>query len=164
MDTNINSYLDKNEDVILFGRLHWFYIIKPLAASILFFITSVILFFSSLKFNYDILLYSGCILLFMCIVSYTWGYIVRIKTEYAITSSRLIQKEGIFDIKITEIPLFKVETVNFYQTFWQRLLNTGVIELVGSGGTSHVIRYLQDPNKVRNVIMSSINSKTSKYD
>jgi uncharacterized membrane protein YdbT with pleckstrin-like domain len=81
-----------------------------------------------------------------------FGYFIRNRTEFAITNNRFIQKDGIFDIKMTEIPLFKVETVNFYQTFFERMLKTGAIELVGSGGTNHKVEFVQHPYEVRNMI------------
>ena len=81
-----------------------------------------------------------------------YGYFLRIKTEFAITNSRFIQKDGIFNIRLTEIPLFKVETVNFTQTFMERIMGTGSIELVGSGGTNHKIDFVQRPFEVRNLI------------
>ena len=60
------------------------------------------------------------------------------------------------NIKMTEIPLFKIETVNFYQSFWQRVLGTGSIELVGSGGTFHRVNYIEKPLIVRKMIVSEI--------
>lgn len=53
---------------------------------------------------------------------------------------------------MTEIPLFKIETVNLYQSLWQRMFSTGSIELVGSGGTNHRVDYIQEPFDVRKTI------------
>ena len=53
---------------------------------------------------------------------------------------------------MTEIPLFKIETVNLYQSLWQRLFSTGSIELVGSGGTNHKVDYIQSPFDVRKIL------------
>lgn len=78
--------------------------------------------------------------------------------RFGITSNRFIQKDGILNIKMTEIPLFKIETVNFYQSFGQRLLGTGSIELIGSGGTFHRVNYIEKPMAVRKVIVGAINS------
>lgn len=64
---------------------------------------------------------------------------------------------------MTEIPLFKIETVNFYQSFGQRLLGTGSIELVGSGGTSHRVNFIEKPLIVRKTIVGAIN-KTGTLD
>jgi uncharacterized membrane protein YdbT with pleckstrin-like domain len=96
-------------------------------------------------------------ILFVALVIYIIGRIIRTRTEFVVTNSRFIQKDGIFNIKMTEIPLFKIETVNFEQTFWQRILGTGSVELVGSGGTFHRVHYIKKPQLVRKTIVSTIN-------
>ena len=40
---------------------------------------------------------------------------------------------------------------------WQRMVGTGSIELVGSGGTFHRVDYIEKPLKVRKIIVSTIN-------
>ena len=79
--------------------------------------------------------------------------------EFAVTDIRFVQKDGILDIEIKEIPLYKVETVNFSQTFLQRLLGTGDIELVGSGGTTHQLTYIAHPMDVKKAISRAISNK-----
>ena len=89
---------------------------------------------------------------------FTWivGRIVRTRSEFAVTDTRFVQKDGIFNIKMTEIPLARIETVNFYQSLWQRILGTGCVEMVGSGGTSHQVHCIEQPMKVRKIICASI--------
>ena len=65
---------------------------------------------------------------------------------------------------MTEIPLFKVETVNFYQTFFERMLKTGAIELVGSGGTAHRVEFVQHPYEVRNMIATFMKKKEASVE
>ena len=86
------------------------------------------------------------------------GRIVRTRSEFAVTTTRFVQKDGIFNIKMTEIPLQRIETVNYYQTFWQRIIGTGCVELVGSGGTSHQVHCIEHPMRVRKCIVSAINA------
>lgn len=91
-----------------------------------------------------------------------FGYFLRVKTEFAITDSRFIQKDGILNIKLTEIPLFKIETVNFEQSFIERIVGTGSIELVGSGGTNHKVSFVQAPLKVRNLITTYMKEENAR--
>ena len=84
------------------------------------------------------------------------GRIVRTRSEFAVTDTRFVQKDGIFNIKMTEIPLARIETVNFYQSLWQRIIGTGCVEMVGSGGTSHQVHCIEHPMKVRKIIVASI--------
>ena len=50
-----------------------------------------------------------------------------------------------------------METVNLTQSFVQRLINTGNIELVGSGGTNLRLSYVSKPTIVRNTIIKALN-------
>lgn len=155
----IERTLENGEEVIFQGRLHWTFNWEYSlggAALLLLCLVGMLLNFVA---NYgepsngtaatNIACIIGMIIGALCM---GWGYFIRSKTEFAITNTRFIQKDGIFNIKMTEIPLFKVETVNFYQSFAERLLGTGTIELVGSGGTSHKLSYVQEPYKVRNLL------------
>ena len=98
----------------------------------------------------------------VALIVYLVGRLIRTRTEFVVTTDRFIQKEGILNVKMTEIPLYKIETVNFYQSFWQRMLGTGCIEMVGSGGTSHQIHRIEHPMEVRKTIVSAINKQDSK--
>ena len=168
MANYIQQTLEQGESIIHKGRLHWSYnvinttvggfvaIIGLLAACFCKKITA--------PEDNQLWLTIGGVLFFVGVVTVTWGYFIRSKSEFAITTSRFIQKDGILNIHLTEIPLFKIETVNFYQTFCQRIFNTGSIELVGSGGTCHRVDFIQHPLKVRKVLNASINEQRTSED
>jgi uncharacterized membrane protein YdbT with pleckstrin-like domain len=108
----------------------------------------------------DAYMYAGLAVAVLGLIIGIIGRIVRTRSEFAITSTRFVQKDGIFNIKMTEIPLHRIETVNYYQTFWQRMLGTGCVELVGSGGTSHQVHCIEHPMQVRKMVLSAINAST----
>ena len=149
--------LEQGEQIMYRGRLHWYFNFRYTvwgAASI-----AAGLFFMGYaagnvleRATVSILLGVGAVACLLGLGLIFYGYFLRVKTEFAVTDSRFIQKDGIFSIKLTEIPLFKIETVNFEQTFIERIVGTGSIELVGSGGTNHKVESVQDPMKVRNII------------
>lgn len=154
----IEKTLEKGETVVMKGRLHWSYNWEYSFGGFLLFAACAVGLIIDLA-NYDSsntdikAIAIGCVAgIIIGALLMFWGYFIRNKTEFAITNHRFIQKDGIFNIKMTEIPLFKVETVNFYQSIGQRLLGTGTIELVGSGGTSHQLGYVKNPYKVRNLL------------
>lgn len=155
----INKSLEKGEEIILNGRLHWVYIAKFVVSTMLLIILgAAALVWKFTSKDKDIMLYVGLGLLVIALILYFIGRVLRTRSEFAVTNSRFIQKDGIFNVKMTEIPLYKIETVNFYQTFWQRVLQTGSIELVGSGGTSHRVDCIQKPMLVRKTIVGAINN------
>lgn len=159
----ITSSLEEGEVIVLNGRLHWTAIASYLVATWICAIIGVAIMGYAL---YDEqskgLLWAGGVALLVAFVIYVVGTIVRTRSEFAVTTSRFIQKDGIFNISMTEIPLFKVETVNFHQTFMQRILGTGCIELVGSGGTSHRVHAVEHPMEVRKTIVGIINKSATK--
>lgn len=152
----IEKTLEPGEQVIFKGRLHWSFNFRYTAWGLFLILGCIACFvYSYMLTDPDIskiLNITAIVLAFIALILIGIGYFIRSKTEFAVTSSRFIQKDGILSIKMTEIPLFKVETVNFYQTLWERVIGTGAIELVGSGGTNHRVNYVQHPHKVRNII------------
>lgn len=162
MANYIRQSLEQGEQIIYNGRLHWSYIFRYLFYSFLFTIAGIVaLVLAYYKFpeHKQALFYTGIALLVLAFFIWIVGRIIRTRTEFSVTNTRFVQKDGIFNIKMTEIPFSKIETVNFYQSLWQRFLGTGCVELVGSGGTSHQVHCVKHPMKVRNLICASIKNK-----
>lgn len=153
----ITNSLAKGEQIVLQGRLHWSSMLKHLLSSV--FLTFVA---SGYHVSKNELYYLGGVFLIVAVAVYFVGRIIRTRSEFAVTTTRFIQKDEIFNIKMTEIPLFKIETINFYQSFWQRIIGTGSIEFVGSGGTSHTVKYIEKPLIVRRTIVSAINKNQNR--
>ena len=145
MANYIKQSLEEGETIIFKGRLHWSYIFRYLFFSLLFVLggaTCIFLAYYRQPEKQQTLFYVGMALLVLAFIIWIVG--------------RFVQKDGIFNIKMTEIPLARIETVNFYQSLWQRILGTGCVEMVGSGGTSHQVHCIEQPMKVRKIICASI--------
>ena len=164
MANYIKQSLEEGETIIFKGRLHWSYIFRYLLFSLLFTIcgiVSIALAYYKYPEHKTSLFYAGIALLVLAFFVWIIGRIVRTRSEFAVTDTRFVQKDGIFNIKMTEIPLARIETVNFYQSLWQRFLGTGCVEMVGSGGTSHQVHCIEQPMKVRKIICASIKKPQS---
>ena len=157
----INS-LEEGEQIVFQGRLHWISIYQYLLSGFILILVAGCLLTSGYFLSHSELFIIGAGVLVLAIVILIIGRIIRTRSEFAVTTSRFIQKDGILNIKMTEIPLFKIETVNFYQSLWQRMVGTGSIELVGSGGTFHRVDYIEKPLIVRKTIVSTINKNPNK--
>ena len=164
MANYIKQSLEEGETIIFKGRLHWSYIFRYLFFSLLFAMGGILVIWLA-YYRYPEhqtqLFYAGIALLVLAFFTWIVGRIVRTRSEFAVTDTRFVQKDGIFNIKMTEIPLARIETVNFYQSLWQRLLGTGCVEMVGSGGTSHQVHCIEQPMKVRKIIVASIKKPQS---
>lgn len=162
MANYIKQSLEEGETIIFKGRLHWSYIFRYLFLSLLFLLAGIAAFVlgrSTYPEHQTPLNYAGIALLVLAFFTWLVGRIIRTRSEFAVTDTRFVQKDGIFNIKMTEIPLARIETVNFYQSLWQRVVGTGCVELVGSGGTSHQVHCIEQPMKVRKVICLAIKKK-----
>ena len=162
MANYIKKSLEEGETIIYKGRLHWSAIFRYLFFTFLFFVCGVVAIWLA-YYQYveqkEALLYTSAVFFVLALLTWLVGRIVRTRTEFAVTDTRFVQKDGIFNIKMTEIPLARVETVNFYQSLWQRIIGTGCVELVGSGGTSHQVHCIEQPMQVRKTIVASIKKK-----
>ncbi len=149
----IKKTLEPGEKIVYMGRLHWYFKFRYTALGTFLILLGIGAHLLAWSKNMDTwMYYVSSIIALVGIILIAYGYFLRSKTEFAVTNTRFIQKDGVFSVQMTEIPLFKVETVNFYQSFLERLIHTGAIELVGSGGTNHKVEYVKDPFKVRNLI------------
>ena len=162
MANYISNSLEKGEQIVYKGHLHWIFIYKYILTWVGLLLVAGGVAFYGYHVDNSLYYYIAGGLLFVAIVVYIIGRIIRTRSEFAVTTSRFIQKDGIFNIKMTEIPLFKIETVNLYQSFWQRIIGTGCIELVGSGGTFHRVDFIKKPLTVRRTVVSAINKNNNK--
>ncbi|MCI6373445.1 MAG: PH domain-containing protein [Paraprevotella sp.] len=161
MNSYITKSLENDEKVVLRGRYHWTFTASKIICAWIFAIVSVALliatrYYSEYKTTLLVMAASAMVL---ALINTLWGYILRSRTEFAVTDTRFIQKDGILDISIKEIPLYKVETVNFSQSLLQRIVGTGNIELVGSGGTTHQLTFIANPMEVKKAIARAISNK-----
>lgn len=159
MANYIKQSLEEGESIIFKGRLHWSYVFGYLFFAFLFAacgIVAIALAYYKQPEQKTAIFYAGVAMLVLAFFIWLVGRIIRTRSEFAVTDTRFVQKDGIFNIKMTEIPLARIETVNFYQSLWQRILGTGCVEMVGSGGTSHQVHCIEEPMKVRKIICASI--------
>jgi uncharacterized membrane protein YdbT with pleckstrin-like domain len=163
MGNFIKKSLENGEEIKYNGRLHWSSIWKYIFWSWLMVIgglaAAAACYYNKQQNAY---IYVALIVAALGLIIGIIGRIVRTRSEFAITDTRFVQKDGIFNIKMTEIPLQRIETVNYYQTIWQRMVGTGCVELVGSGGTSHQVHCIEHPMQVRKMVLSAISASTIK--
>lgn len=94
------------------------------------------------------------------IVSMSWLIVALIKwrtTYFVVTSHRLIYRQGVVARNGVEIPLERVNNVNFAQSIFERVLQVGDL-LVESGGQEgqQVFSDIARPEEVQNIIHSTI--------
>ena len=157
----ITNSLEEGEKIVFQGHLHWTSVYQYIFSALLLALMAIGLLAAGYYTSRQELYIVSVLFFIIASIIYIIGRLVRTRSEFAVTNNRFIQKDGILNIKMKEMPLFKIETVNFYQSLWQRILGTGCVEMVGSGGTSHQVHCIEQPMKVRKIIVASIKKPQS---
>ena len=96
-------------------------------------------------------------LLVVCAVWLVMRYLKWATTNFVITSDRIIFREGVIAKDGIEIPLERVNNVNFRQSIFERMIGAGDL-LIESGGEDGRSRFtdIRRPERVQNLIHSQM--------
>jgi uncharacterized membrane protein YdbT with pleckstrin-like domain len=78
--------------------------------------------------------------------------IIYFTTEYGITNTRVISKEGLIRRDIEEINLSSIESINVNQTILGRMLNYGTIIISGRGTSKVMLKDIDRVIEIRKLI------------
>ena len=78
--------------------------------------------------------------------------IIYFTTEYGITNTRVISKEGLIRRDIEEINLSSIESINVNQTILGRMLNYGTIIISGRGTSKVILKDIDRVIEIRKLI------------
>ena len=141
----LNSY----ETVRLDLNPHWWYLTPP-AASLL---ASVAFGIFALSKDSSALRWVALGLLVICALWLLGRYLKWLTTNFVITTDRLIFRQGIIRKEGIQIPLERVNNVNFSQSIFERIIGAGDL-LIESGGEDGQQRFsdIKHPDHVTNLI------------
>lgn len=77
-------------------------------------------------------------------------------SEFAVTNKRVLIKVGILSRRTVELLLKKIETVGVNQGIFDRMIQSGTITIVGTGGTKEQFKGIEDPLSFRKHVHSQI--------
>jgi len=152
--------LNANETIALDMHPHWWYFAEPA------FTLAGVIVLGIVKATKgpggrggDVLNY---LLIAALVVNALWligRYLKWLTTNFVITSQRLIFRQGVFAKHGIEIPLERVNNVNFNQSVFERMLGAGDL-LIESGGEDGQQRFtdIRHPDKVQNLVHSQMES------
>jgi uncharacterized membrane protein YdbT with pleckstrin-like domain len=78
-----------------------------------------------------------------------WPFVVWWNTVYAVTTRRLVIREGVFAREGHDMPLTRLNDVSFSHSFWERLLGCGTLVVESAGERGQI--ELEDIPKVEQV-------------
>ncbi|MFT3853269.1 MAG: PH domain-containing protein [Ilumatobacteraceae bacterium] len=146
--------LNEGETIALDMHPHWWYFWEPALTLIAILIVGIILLVVDTPHWFS----TGAkwLVIIAIVLSACWlvsRYMKWISTNFVITSNRIIFRQGIVSKSGVEIPLDRVNNVNFHQTILERVLGAGDL-LIESGGEDGQSRFtdIRHPDRVQNLI------------
>jgi uncharacterized membrane protein YdbT with pleckstrin-like domain len=95
-------------------------------------------------------------ILIVGIVIFVRDLIFMTATEVAITNRRLIRKGGWISRQTWELELNSVEAINLQQSFWQRILGCGRVQIHGTGDDVWLSPLISAPVQFRRELESAL--------
>jgi uncharacterized membrane protein YdbT with pleckstrin-like domain len=147
--------LNANETIALDMHPHWWFFAEPAWSLLGSIVLGVVVLVETDKGTSPYKLLGGLdlILLVVTAIWLVWRYMKWLTTNFVITSNRLIFRQGVVGKSGVEIPLERVNNVNFHQTVFERILGAGDL-LIESGGEDGQQRFtdIRRPAQVQNLI------------
>ena len=150
--------LNPDENIVLDMHPHWWFFAEPAGVLVLLIVLGIF------KLTRDA---SGTtsdvinkVIIALLVLSALWvigRYLKWITTNFVMTSQRLIFRQGIIAKSGIEIPLDRVNNVNFNQSIFERILGAGDL-LIESGGEDGQQRFtdIRNPEKVQNLLSNQV--------
>src|SRR5258706_5161502 len=149
--------LNANETIALDMHPHWWYFAEPAWSLLFSIIFGIIVLTKTHGDAGKALRYLALILLVGTAIWLITRYMKWLTTNFVITSNRLIFRQGVVGKSGIEIPLERVNNVNFHQTVFERILGAGDL-LIEPGGEDGQQRFtdIRHPAQVQNLIHAQI--------
>jgi uncharacterized membrane protein YdbT with pleckstrin-like domain len=131
--------LNQGEELALDLRPHWWYFSKHILTGIPLFIILGLLFTYLHGTVQHVFLYPWALAALVWAGWLGWKYLQWNFTHFVVTSDRVVFRTGAFGKKGVEIPLERINNINFHQGPWERVIGAGDldIESAGKDGQSH---------------------------
>lgn len=147
----IKSNLMNNEEVVYMAKVHWFIFVPG--------ITMLILSFFMMSDNFrgeNYAPFAFIILFIGGLYSLIKAFFIKISTELAITTKRVIAKTGFISRDSVELNHKKVESFAVDQSIFGRIFDFGNLTVQGTGGGKTPIPNIDNPMKFRQEAMDII--------
>ena len=158
----IEASLVPGETVVYQTRLHWIVMLRHVLLGLLLLAGSGALLFyllhrPRLGNTSAHLTEGGAAALLACgIVAIVAGMVRRNATEMAVTTRRVVVKQGLVNRKTIEMLLNKIETIEVSEPMVGRMLGYGSITMVGTGGTSEPFHKIAHPLQFRSEVQQQL--------
>jgi uncharacterized membrane protein YdbT with pleckstrin-like domain len=150
------GYVDENlmpgENVIYKAKLHWWIFVGPIVELVL-----AVIFFIIAGASADATwTYVAILFLIAGILNGIGAFINYSSSEFAVTDKRVIGKTGFIRRNTVELLLNKVESVSINQGIFGRIVDSGTVMVVGTGGTKNRLGNISNPMEFRRQVQARL--------
>ncbi|BCA94264.1 membrane protein [Legionella antarctica] len=146
--TKKDNIIDNN--TIYFTRLH----------RVIFFWPLVSLCFAFAIYIYiDQLRQASMFLALFCLLWIAMTWVTYYFSSITIKRKQVILRTGLIVRQTVDIPLSKIETIDIRQSILGSLMRYGALVITGTGGTRHLINYIDRPLTCRRYIEQMMNEQ-----
>ena len=144
--TKKDNTIDNN--TIYFTRLHWVIFFWPIVALCVAFAL------------YVYIIQLRQVSMFLALFSLLWiamTWVTYYFSSITIKRKQVILRTGLIVRQTVDIPLSKIETIDIRQSILGSLMRYGALIITGTGGTRHLINYIDKPLTCRRYIEQMMN-------
>jgi hypothetical protein len=158
----IKATLVPGEAVVYQTRLHWIVMLRHILLGLLLLagagaLLSHLLHQPRSGNSSEHLTEAGAAALLVCgIAAIIAGMVRRNATEMAVTTRRVVVKQGLANRKTIEMLLNKIETIEVSEPMAGRMLGYGSITIIGTGGTSEPFHKIAQPLRFRSEVQQQL--------
>lgn len=149
--------LQDDEELILVIRPHWWALIDAVAALV----GAVVLGAAALLSAFAPLLLAAAVVLVVALGFFTLRYLRWSRTNFIVTSERVIFQQGLVARRSTHMPLEKINTVDFHQSVFERLIGAG--DLIIESGSEAGVESFSDIRRPLSV-QQEINKQVDRHE
>src|SRR4051794_32154475 len=146
--------LNRGEDIVLDLHPHWLFFAEP-ALTVLGLVIVLIIAAATVGGGLTV---AVLVLIVVALVWGLWRFLTWRFTHFVVTNDRLIYRSGVLAKRGIQIPLERVNNVNFKQGILERIVGAGDL-LVESAGEDGQQRFtdVRHPDRIQNIIHEQIN-------
>ena len=162
--------MQQNEELLYVPKLHWMFTVKHLFWVLPLIIVLVILrcIFGSGAWQGAFCIMGNCLIpgvlfkhvmlaiIILSLLEFILRVIYYLNVEYGVTNKRLIIKKGVCCLKISEIPVDRIESIYCVQGLLGRIFHYGTIYICGIGGKTQRFLMIYRPYVFRRKITKII--------
>lgn len=132
-----------DSNIVYLARLHWILFFGPVSLAVFAMILGIEIF--QLK---EVALFLLVFALIWCVMVWTNYHF----SSVTIKKKQVILRTGMLVRQTIDIPLTKIESIDIRQSIMGSLLRYGALVITGTGGTRHMINFLDKPLTCRRYI------------